>query len=559
LPLPKTIFQLAKRPSATFTASLLEKLGKFELEKLDIGKGNPVYTMAKPIPDVIEKFLPQFCQAQGPVVNGVAQLVASKAMCTIYRCIEAFLRTHTYDFKNSPGEKAAKTKDSIGERMELRNDENWYREGLDEKKQKLMEKGKYVAGKIDDHEDEDLTPTMPFAVNPVQSVLVAKPSPMPSTMCWGSPSSVPAKKGIFFPYFQGLIVPDAASLRIFVTSLFFRNIGKEGQDLKQAYKEWRSEIGTFATTEEGTQMQHILFGLILALEAQAICYLIFDDGVYRGYCLLGEYFSVFAHGKWWEPEEVETLRAELSRVKTRKVLIEELIQSIGKARDESGDAIIVEAEGKNLVDIARYLEQIDVTETEDEVLKEIQRGIADCSFPTNFLTFKPKHIAEAVKHLANPESPGFTSDIPFYVPLKGWSRIASREYQILASFGPRAPSFRNAKGTDIRIPRNIHASDPLETGKDEKPFYVIEKPVLEAVRDWDEVIKTGVLRFDFDERAGGNRTYKFLKAEKALIWDEFKEAGVKDMFGQAGPAGGTKRQYDEAFGKGDFDAELPDI
>jgi hypothetical protein len=480
-------------------------------------------------------------------------------MCTIYRCIEAFLRTHTYDFKNSPGEKAAKTKDSIGERMELRANESWYREGIDEKRQKLMEKGKYEGGKIDDMEEEDLTPKYAYATNPVQSVLVAKPSPMPSSTCWGEPSSVPAKKGIFFPYFEGLIVPDAASLRIFVTTLFFRNIGREGQDPKEAYKKWRADMGTFATTKEGAQLQHILFGLILALDAQAICYLIFDEGSYRGYCLLGEYFSVFAHGKWWEPEEAETLRTELSRIKSRKVLIEELIRSIGKAKDESGDTIIVDVEGKSLVNIAGYLEKVDVVETDDEVLKEIQRGIADCSFPTNFLTFKPKHIAEAVKHLSDPASPGFASDIPFYVPLKGWSRIASREYQILASFGPRAPSFRNAKGTEIKIPRNVHGDDPLGSGKDEKPLYVIEKPVLEAVKDWGEVVRTGAIRFDFDERAGGNRTYKFLKNDKAIIWDEFKEAGVKDMFGQAGPSGGTKRQFDEAFGGGNFDAELPDI
>lgn len=102
LPLPKTIFSLGeeKKLSAASRATLEKAIEKMEGQSRDLqGKAGKVYLLDKPIFSAIRRTLPPLAPRNIPYVVGYASIHASKAATYIYQGIEAFLATHTYDYK----------------------------------------------------------------------------------------------------------------------------------------------------------------------------------------------------------------------------------------------------------------------------------------------------------------------------------------------------------------------------------------------------------------------------------------------------------------------------
>jgi len=557
LPMPRLLFQLAKKSSDATVAAILTKFEKLGVTRVEVGKQFPAFLLDRYNFDIVERVLPPLCHERGPILEGITQLIAMKRMMPVYRAVDAFLATHTYEFKGvvDTEEEAKVSKGRIGEHMEIRTNQNWFRTGWDVKKKKLAADGKDVEDRIDDREEHDLTPKHPTQVNADQVVFVAKPSPLPSSTNFGSASDVPNKSGLLFPYFDGMITSDTAAFRTLVSDLFFRNLGEKGSDIREAYKLFREEAGSFASSSSGRVMSHVLTGVRLALEAQAILFLIFDEGEYKGFCLLGEFFTVFLNGKWYKPVSESQLRAELRTIQSRKDAREALMQAIQRCVDKDGDIVEVElAEFTSSIQVARELSRIDVTRNKDEV-KEVEQCLGRCGFPTVYRTFKPTLISEAIRLLCDSSVP-LPSDLSVYIPpaSKDWNGCATREYLILATFGPRSFSFRNAKGTEFKVPQ--HEKDEDRLAMDDKKegaqkfMLVSEKKVSECVKDWSELKKIGKVRMDLEERAGGNRGQKFQGKDKKEIWDELRNWGLKGVIG-TGTQEVKKRTHDEAFGNGD--------
>jgi hypothetical protein len=560
--MPRILFQLAKKPNEGLMKSILEKFEKLGISKVEVGRGTPSFILDRYNHDIIERVLPPISQERGPVLEGVTQLIAMKRMMPVYRAINAFLATHTYEYKGHDGSESTRTsRKRVGERIEMRNRTNWYREGWNkEKEQKIGTDEMEVDGEVDALEKKDLTPDMPTQCNADQIVVVAKPSPLPSSTNFGKPSEVPNKKGLLFPYFDGMLISDTKAFRSLVCDLFFRNLASPGQETREAYTLFRAECGSFASTAAGREMTHILQGIKLGLEAQAIVYLLFDEGTYKGFCLLGEYYQVFMNGHVYSPLSEEELRAELLTLQTKSESRASLKQALRECKDVEGNLLQVgdEEDFSKVLVVARILSKVGIEASGKELVRDVEEKLARCGFPTQYRTFKPSFVAEAVRLLCDASVP-LPDDLIFFIPPSNWRGIDEREYQILASFGPRSFSFRNARGVEFTVPRDTKDEDRLSMDAKKEGaqtfMLVSEKKVTECVRDWAELKKTGKIRMDLDERAGGNRGLKFEGKSKDLIWNELKNAGIKGVF-ERGTDEGKKRTHDAAFGTDDALADF---
>lgn len=412
--------------------------------------------------------------------------------------------------------------------------------------------------KVDKQEEHDLTHTKGLCVRGNDIVLVAKPSPKPSSDNFGAPNDVPNKSGLFFPYFSGMLAPDTKALRDLVSSLCFRNLGGQGRDCRDAYKELRTQLSSIGNTPQGIMMTHVLKGISLALESQSLLFLVFVDGQYCGFCLLGERFSVFANGSWHEPQSAADLREDLQKVQSRRHRLQSLGTVLSRMKTLSGDKIMVDEDRLSEYPyLAEMLAQLDLDEEDDTDEREISDLLGSTLTITEYKTFKPRNISETMQNIFETDFL-VPDDVPFFIPLKNWRGIDSKEYMLLAQYGPRSFSFRNAKGIEYRVPSKITDNDPLshDLKETEKPnrLLVYEKPVRECVRDLEELCKRGAIKMDLTERAAGQRAHTFQGQQLKDIWSCLKDLAAREVLKAPEGKGKevAKRTYDSAFGTGDF-------
>jgi len=560
LPLPRTLFKLAKKPSPEFIVKMKEGLERFGITEVFVGKGDPSFVLDHPGYQSLMSNVRAISLPRGPVVEGVSQLESTILSLRLYQCIDLFLRTNTYSFKTETlKEWPANYLSEAASLGEARVNGYWYREGFD-KDTKVAKRFEDDTPRreIDSEETEDFTPTMRGKIPLGHTVLIAKPSKKPATTSYGPPSDVPFESGILFPFFHGMLSGDTAGLRELVSRLFFRNLGEIGKDNRESFKEFRAGIGSLPTTFAGVILSHVMKGIDLALQTQTQLYLVIEEGTYHGFCLLGSLFSVFAHGSWHRPLEAEGLRTELNSIRSHKSSLVAIREVFGRCHDVNKDVILVENdELETSSDLADLLSRVSLKESEEDVVDELRVLLRSLSFSTRFRTFKPEHIAESIRMLTSTYDDPFPGEIPVFIS-SDWSKMGSKEYKVFASFGPRSFSFRNSVGTEISIPKKDEEDPMKRRNEADKLVYprilVGEKPISVCISEWASLKSRGMIRMDVQERAGGARNHVFSDKSKEVIWNALKEAKTDGYLGTGKVEEARKRTADVAFGKADFDA-----
>lgn len=536
LGLPQTIVRFKEKPDAAMIVKIESKFENRGFEKVVLGKGEPTYTIKRPEFNDFTIFH-AVCSTKAAHVDSHAQLDSALLSLRLYQCVDLFLRTNTYEYKS--GETFDRTTRASGrgvhERYEARSAGSFYRQGYnkDSEPHKRLRGDPGVARiRIDDMEVEDLTPGYDTVASGQNLVFVAKPSPIPaSKTCWGSPSEVPFKSGMLFPYFEGMLVPDAAGLRELVVNHFFRCLGDKDTSAHDAYKKLRTEIGTFANTPQGICMAHILKGISLALDTQTMLYLLFDNEKYLGFTLMGECFRVFFNGAWHLPSEAELLRTELATLSTHDQTLVQLVERLKLCVGKDGDALQIDDEDlpTTTSDVLDLLSLVDVTNNGGQDEKDLGAIIARLHFPLDFLSFRPANVAQSIRYLFGIDK--LPEGVNSFIPLKDWSLCGTREFKVFAMYGPRSFSFRNVKGDEIRIPQDLTESNAFDAKLPEGQYkyakYIVgEKPVNTCILEWRTFVTSGKMRMDFAERAAASRNHVYPRSQFECIWKELLNAGV---------------------------------
>jgi hypothetical protein len=538
LPLPKVVFRLARKPTPAQLKKMEDNLGPHGLEMMALGKGDPVYLLKRPTFDILTRVLPAIATPNSPNVEGYCSPESAFWACKFHVIISLFLMVHTYPYSRADDEDAMDEDGAPAirgiKRMTIAGEgsANVFRKKLrmegfkirDEDGDELDDGNDYIL-----EEDEEDAHSLRLAID--EAVMSAKPSPFDVSINCGSPSEVPNLPGLLFPYFHGITAPDPNFMRIFCINYFFRNLGDIGQNPRDAYKALRSAISPFAHTPEGVAIVHIFKGIELALEAQCVCYILMDKDVYLGFCLLGKGFQVFAHGGWVKPMEASKLRKDLDTILTHDNVIEKIYTLtkgwpklrgcvMGKVGDIKTSLGLLQELAKN------DFTKVDEREDSEDLYDQLESHLKRLSFGDKYKRFSPVDLAWAVSEMTEHLNRPLPDDTPVYIPTTQYHLMGRKEYQVLLSFGPRSPSFRMTSGSEYRIPKEINVKgDPFieKQAKDEKKF-VIDKLLIGeklphvALQEWDQVVRTGKVRFEPNERAGASRAHCFRGDPREQIW-----------------------------------------
>jgi hypothetical protein len=344
-------------------------------------------------------------------------------------------------------------------------------------------------------------------------VSVAKPCPKPQTNV-GDRQAVPNLPGVLFPYFHGLIQPDAVYLHKTVLTHFFQLMGSTTQECQEHYTILRRGYGSLSTTKEGMEVTHLLKGIALALETQTRCFVIYEMNEYKGFVLLGAQFVVFNSTRWVVPGSEGELRDALSNLDPHESSVGHLIKmfsELAAAGTYTGPAVVnaTFSEPKNLIDVFKGL---DISNLEDDVVREIDQYLRGLNFMGDgYWARNPQTVIDALKIITSESSVSLSR--PTYFPTIKLP-IHTKEFAALSKFGPESVSFWNEKGTVIECkPTETHVNVGGKRKAGNMDVYanmpnkilVTPKPLSVAVADMGKVMSKGAIKIDLNERAGKYR------------------------------------------------------
>lgn len=371
-----------------------------------------------------------------------------------------------------------------------------------------------------------------------ETVFRAKPVTKPQTNI-GSIADIPKSHGLIFPYFHGLLQPDAAFMNNMVLRRFYQLLGSTHESCQSKYLEIRHGINSLATTSRGMEICHILLGIDLALDTQSRCFVIVDKNKYLGFALLGARYAVFANTRWFAPANEEIFSTAISRMDPHESAVADIITKLEKLKSSdqytgmANRSIFAEPET-----LVGELAKLKLTDIDDEDIRDLDRFLRNLNYMgTGYLSQNPQMIADMLATLAS------TKDIalsrPTYLPsIK--APFSSRSFKLLSQFGPEAPSFWNDRGTEIickPVDRSVISTggkrkigDADIFGNMPEKLLITPKPLLIAVRDMDKVIETGKVKMDVKERAGRYRNISLEHEDtRKSVWKGLIDLCAKEV------------------------------
>lgn len=403
-----------------------------------------------------------------------------------------------------------------------------------------------------DEEDEDMehsdaernfTSTSKF----YEVVTKAKPS-LKNFTYHGNFASVPFLPGLFFGYFPDCITPSYSSIATLISDYFFSNLGDDIEECASELRVIRKATAQWCSSSAGLILQHIGACIRIAIQSETRPYLIFEDGEYQGFVLLGYGFSVVdAAGLVVKPHMAKELRDVLRDANTNLAALAEVKQAAENIAVENGNAYVDQpdtlmCDAATIISarqVVYYLRERDVLfeDVETENMEKLMKAMRRAFFTTGFWKVNPDTILKGVLLLTN------NDEIPESLPMGYHSTMftdTSREFSVFSLFGVHGFSFVQHGGTQWRIPKSGEEDPADQTriiagkvkGKDARQvkkldvIYVAMKPVSACIVDWRYMHNERCI-VQKSERAAKQKNYTLSGDKRDAIWTELKMAWLE--------------------------------
>lgn len=546
--LPRTVFALRDKPTAEQEKKMLEAGKDMGLEKVEVGKGH-VYTVERPTLTFLEK-IRRVAPDQCTNLTDYSQIGATISFHQILQFVDLFLATNTYSYK--PEDHTGHTGSSSHPVVDVHyKDGASWAVGFDTD---VAYKARKTSAGWTSIEHPDVDKEMfhdSMLTNAGNAVFVAKPSPLPSNTSWGLPKDCPNSSGIHFPYFDGLQHSDVSFTRSMVNRHFFRNLGSIAKSPKDAFNEFRTKIGPAVSTSSGRAINHILYGIDLALGTQTQLYVLVDNGKYLGFNLLGGYFSIWSNG-WIEPMDEDALKAEMTKYQSHEA---SLIAFTKLLKDKAVKWVqgfkIPKVNIKRSQEVLAALGAIDQGETHADVLGNIEEALKGLTFPGLYRKMNADNLETAINELLDNQALPKGQSVYIPVARSAWKSLNSEYAAVICSFGARSFSLidRGGKASEVALDSSVFKKaigpkDKADKVKTTLPFF--EKPFHECIADWSKVVQTGKAKVNFAERAIGSRGFLVRGDSMVEIIEIFETAKANGKTGKGAPkVEGKKKKADD--------------
>jgi len=406
------------------------------------------------------------------------------------------------------------------------------------------------------HSDDDEVPLEAVEINWAslrESVLVAKPSPLPFQFNVGGPSDVPKSSGLAFPYFDRMLIPDSHTLRNIVSTFFLRCFGDSREDQRVNFRLIRASLEVIPRHRFGAELVHLFIGIKLAIETQTRLFVVIVSGDYAGFVLLGARFSVYIDSLWYDAKGPDELAADISTMSSHSFAVSRLTSILSdlELKDDSGKSTGKKEQlspdsfrtGHDLWDVLRS------RVIPEKVHEDIQDQLRLISFSRSYKEITPANIRWAIDMMTSKAKDPLPRDIPLHVP-SALTQLDDRVLLVLCTFGPDSFSFQNMSGSKFALTPLSRSKDPNEDmnesgkGKVMPVVIVAVKGVLTAAADMRKTMKDKAITMDLKERAQRNRCIVFKGQQRDLVYSKLRELSDFVSSPQDNGDKGKRRQID---------------
>jgi hypothetical protein len=369
-------------------------------------------------------------------------------------------------------------------------------------------------------------------------------------------TELPAK-GFFFPYFDGLLLPDKGLTITRFIQYFSPLFGTKPAAVADATKTFVSGWSSLADTIAGKEYSHMMYSIDLAVQCGIKLRPVYLAGQYSGCVFYTSDTIVSVGASTYVPQDQSELKEGIEKMKSHDSALVEICsilnEIVGDDDGEENRALI----DSSLLTTARALHYALKSRTlGPATMAKIAPLVRKLQFEQNLWDVtNPKHVQAAVALITTKTFPDV--QVPMNLRIDA---IFTKQpiYSVLGAFGTKAPSLR---GSGTQIVRRIA---PKFYEQLDKPGRLVGIPVFakshqEAKEDWEAILseftvffdskgkdKEGKLRvknvsafipFDTDEAKGiSGSLLKLLSSRKR------KEREDED---ESGPAERTQKEMDD--------------
>lgn len=337
-----------------------------------------------------------------------------------------------------------------------------------------------------------------------------------------TPTSLPATDGLIFPYFGGLLEPDFAFVPSIMARYFLQCFGDDKESILSNHRAFKLAHGSWATTEAGMILQHIFIGVSLAVEAQAVMRPVFHANRYNGFALCGGRFSVSAHNRSYRPLPEKDFHIDAVSMTLHDVALEKVMTLLRTLKlDPSQKKVQKKTKPEEIASARDLYQQVHKRSLTSEDRATISKLAGDLAFPQTYWRITADTVKVALDLFASDTPP--PHDSPMYLG-GGMLGEESVEIQILAAFGPDAPSFMVDGGRKFPIPEAVNTSEdfasqlvPGKKIRNLEEINVARKSIRIAFADWCRMRREKAI-YQVSRRSGGFKTVKFVNKERDDVW-----------------------------------------
>jgi hypothetical protein len=302
--------------------------------------------------------------------------------------------------------------------------------------------------------------------------------------------TLPAK-GFFFPYFEGLVLPDRAFPINWIISKFSKSLGTTTRIIASNTLTLSRGWASLADTPSGRMISHMIFVLDIAIASDCRVRPVYLRGEYSGMVVesvgvgVMTDLGVFAAGS---KAELETGINNMLSHDAAVEAIANLLSSLTIREDKSVKTV----SPADLISPRHIHDLVRIRELSPLHHNALVASIRKTKFrQTLWESSNPKQVQQAVAWILKGEFP--PTDVPINI---GTDALWSQDpiYSVLAAFAVKCPSIVGTGNSQI-----LHISKEMYT-KASKPgklrgvplFY---KPLKEAYENWKQVMETRVVQF----------------------------------------------------------------
>jgi len=250
-----------------------------------------------------------------------------------------------------------------------------------------------------------------------------------------------------------------------------------------------------ASTHAGRMIQHIYFGINLAIKIGGGLHLIRDGSEYAGFIVEGDDLQVIHKNRVARSLEPNDLFIELQKLNSHAEAIRKIYELLVEIRTIGGEEELTLQE--QLKSNPRLLRKMVQSRSAEDIstIRDVLGGLLEeVKYTQTYWEINTQNVLRFLNAMARGES---TDDFPMFIHLEVICNRSSNILEYLSVFGGQAPSIFHGNTTrKIAKPEAIDPNLELIGGKRTVPHIpFIKKGLIAANADWMAVQRNKAFRF----------------------------------------------------------------